>query len=225
MPLCVSHFELAKKLEDASIDFHVGNLLPDICHYSDVVSKESTHFITDEPHYVYGNIAAFVEKNIKHRDLDERSYHFALGHLVHIITDLMWGEVIYLPIFGRYKDEQQRLRRYLAVQFRFVNRLFSRWDKTPGLREEFLSFKKYPFHEVTLTYPFYGISAKKLNRHLEQLIAIQSNIKKSFDFEEEELQAYEKELRRYIPAGIYEEFLDKTVERIDEVFEEHNLQL
>jgi hypothetical protein len=225
MPFSVSHFEVAKKLEMTSLDFHVGNLLPDINHYTHLLTKEQTHYITFEPKRVYGNTEAFYERNIKHKKLDEKSYYFALGHMVHLITDLAWGETFYIPVFSRYKDEKERTRRYFSTQWHLLNDLFARWEETPEIKEEFLHLKKYPFFPLSLSYPFQEINIKKLPDLFETLINIQFTIKHTFHFSEEELYRYEKELKRYIADDYYEQFLNMAIEKIHEELDRYKLPL
>jgi len=225
MPFSVSHFEVAKKLEMTSLDFHVGNLLPDINHYTHLLTKEQTHYITFEPQRIYGNLDAFYERNIKHKYLDEASYYFALGHMVHLITDLVWGETFYLPVFSRYKDEKERTRRYFSTQWHLLNNLFARWEETPGIKDEFLQLKKYSFQLSTLSYPFQEINTKKLRDLLETLINIQFTIKHTFHFSDEELYRYEKELKRYIADDYYEQFMEMVIEKINEELDRYQLSL
>lgn len=225
MPFCVSHFEVAKSLGIESADFHVGNIIPDICHCSSLFSKDETHFITYEPHKIYGNIPAFIEKNIKHRTLDESSYYFALGHLTHIITDLVWGEVVYLPVLGRYKDEEQRLKRYVALQYKLINELFARWQEEGKNRQEFENLDHYAWDKVTLTYPFCTVHYRKLIPIFTKLIFVQSNIKSSFHINEEELYQYEKEIKRHLDPNFYEIFLEKAQTRVLDTLQTYSLKL
>lgn len=226
MPFSVSHFEVAKKLGVTSSDFHVGNLLPDINHYSHLFTKDQTHYITHEPVKVYGNVSLFVRQNIKFKNLDEKSLLFALGHVTHLVTDLTWGEVFYFPVFDRYKDEKERTRRYLATQYGILSSLFSRWDTDMSqYKQEFVALQQYKFQELTLPAPFGTITTKKLSPLLKKLIQIQFSVKSSFHFTDEELYRYEKELRQYIPENYYEIFLEKAVENIQNTFDKHEIKI
>lgn len=100
-------------------EFVLGSVAPD-CGYGKkdsygefVPPPEVTHWAPDGVK-VYCEYRRFMEQYLKDKKRD-KDYYFYLGYYIHLLTDIMWSSVIYLPTRTKYADEYKSNPDFLKI--------------------------------------------------------------------------------------------------------------
>ena len=139
MATWVVHFRIAdyfiNKLDVSACEFSYGSVAPD-CGYGE---KDSMGEFVPPPKVTHWSpngrkrdcrYMDFYDRYLKDKDMTDKSYSFYLGYYVHLLTDIMWSEKIYIPTMEKYvsdgKTETEVLkaakRDWNDLDFEFLSR-------------------------------------------------------------------------------------------------------
>lgn len=113
MSTWVVHLRIAdyflNKLDVSATEFVIGSVAPD-CGYGE---KDSMGEFTPPPAVTHWSPSGrkrdcrymdFYDEYLKDKDTCEMDYSFYLGYYVHLLTDIMWSERIYIPTMKKHAD-------------------------------------------------------------------------------------------------------------------------
>lgn len=107
MPSCVIHEEvgyyLSKKLNLNSYDYYLGLLAPDSPNYKSFAEK-NVRWIAHQRSSDYNEWRNNIKK-LYSKEITNYSKDFILGYYIHILTDIIYDEFIYLKVRKKIIDE------------------------------------------------------------------------------------------------------------------------
>lgn len=141
MATWVVHFRIADYflniLNVSETEFVCGNVAPD-CGYGE---KDSMGEFNPPPSVTHWSpngrkrdcrYMDFFEKYLKDKDITEKSYSFYLGYYIHLLTDIMWSERIYIPTMEKYaKDKNTETEILKAAKLDWNDIDFEFLDENP----------------------------------------------------------------------------------------------
>ncbi len=132
MATWVVHFRIAEyflnALDVSATEFVAGNVAPD-CGYGE---KDSMGEFVPPPSVTHWTptgrkrdckVDDFCTEYLIGKDCSKPDYSFYLGYYVHLMTDILWSERIYLPTRGKYSEEFENDPGFLKVVKRDWNDL------------------------------------------------------------------------------------------------------
>ena len=124
MATWIVHLRIADKFlknirHNCRKEFVIGSVSPD-CGYGEKDSNGNFNPPPEVTHWAPGGIKKhcrcndFSKRYLKNKERNP-DYYFYLGYYVHLLTDVMWSAMVYMPTRKKYADQYKKNPDYLKT--------------------------------------------------------------------------------------------------------------
>jgi hypothetical protein len=186
-------------------EFYLGCISPDAIHMRENVDKKDkriTH-LHEEGNEWKSNVISFLKQNRY-----KQNYNFLLGYGIHILTDIIWWETVYIKFKQEYVKDQNPVQDLKLAYYNDTDQLDFELYKNSEWRESIWNLLK-----KSESFSVEGLL------EISEITAWKSHTLKYFDTE----VSMHKNPIRYFTIEELEVFMKDAAGRIKDILEEEGL--